>query len=229
MSYSHAVTIRRFAELLAERVDVGWLTESALRFTFACALMDVEPFHHYSIDFECALPFHTGSRLDLVATELGHDHSVVAEFKYHHERLYSVLPCIALAGKLYRDLFRLAFTEAWWSCAAYLVYLTDEIMADYLCDPQFGCASLWQLAPDDQLRIGPDSLAGRSKTFRKAIGDFAHYPATVTCVHRDVFTTGHATRELRVFQVTHEPDEIYDQYWTWATEILGIAPSLLKG
>jgi hypothetical protein len=204
---TEAELLDHFGRLLNERIECGTCTcEDAIRYTFFHSLISNAGYRHFDISLEEPLPYHPTRRVDTVVRNRRGEREMIVEFKYHRTKLASQ-PKPQLAGSLYCDLFRLAFAQAKIRSQAFLVYVTDKGMAEYLSKPKHDSHGLFLLGEGASITIGSATIARRPNTFLKALKGFSGYPATIRCAYRRDFRNG---EELVVFSVTHLPDTVYD-------------------
>ncbi|HEX6751356.1 MAG TPA: hypothetical protein VF092_28955 [Longimicrobium sp.] len=205
MEFNEARLLDNFGKLMQERIVHGThTTEDAVRYMFFHTLV-CAGYRPENISLEEPLPDHPTRRLDTVVYDRSGHRQILVEFKFHRMK-QAVQPKPQLAGGLYRDLFRLAFAQAKTGAKAFLVYITDRGMADYLEQPKHGCSEIFLLAEESSVDIGSRSLHGKSKTFSHALDGFL-YPATVRCAYRREFSNG---QQLIIFSIKHLRAEVYE-------------------
>lgn len=208
MDTSEVGFLENFGEYLTERAEctgeIG--SEDVIRYTFFHSLVSSGRYRHFDISLEEPLPYHPTRRVDTVVRNRQGERDMIVEFKYHRAKFASQ-PKPQLAGGLYCDLFRLAFAQAKTKARAYLIYVTDAGMAEYLSKVKHRSHDLFLLEPGASCSIGPESSVGRRKTFLKALSEFHGYPATVRCLYRRDLLREH---RVIVFGITHIPAPVYE-------------------
>ena len=171
-------------------------SEDLVRYVFFQSLV-VCGVQLHQFAFEYPHPVEDRARVDTVLVDRQGRPEVALEVKFHRSnRSGTNLPRPQLAGMLVHDVARLAtFTPS--TVGRFLLYVTDNEMADYFSNPSNGLTWVTGLARGESMVLQANDFDALSETFRKAAGDWPG-PVRVTVTQASDGIVGHFARLYRV-------------------------------
>ena len=163
-------------EALADLLDKKLVTaptmgEEDLRHCAVRALESVGIFPKGAICLNYEHPSFKGKKIDLFLPAFSKQGAIACELKYDHATPSGHnQPRSTKAGAIVNDFLRLAHFSVSTEIERFLVYLTDQEMYAYICNPRNGFSRLFEPQQPIPLKIGSEFVAERSASVKRKIG-----------------------------------------------------------
>lgn len=164
--------LNEFSSLLKKRLlSNAYTTKDSVRYTFFTALLKKTNISPHEVILEYPHPRISMAEIDTYIPSTSERAGLVVEFKYDR-RIPSGknTPMPQKAGKLFNDIYRLAQFDTDPNATLWLIYFTDDEMANYLRNPINGLVDFFDLSVEEALIIDDNYISSKSPTFRGGIG-----------------------------------------------------------
>lgn len=188
----------KFLSLLNERYSSGvYTSEDSIRYTFFYSLMIMDSYLHTDIILESPHPTIQRAKLDTYIYSRGKRPSLAIEFKYDRSRKDNQTRT-ENAGKLFKDIFRLARMPNIENEKHYLIYITDNEMAKYFRNTRNRLNNFFDLPIRNHFYVRKSILENRPYSFLKHTSNL-FINCALACVSSNKIIDNYLIRIYEVF------------------------------